>query len=227
VALPMAALRRAVLGARLPALLITRMKREPKNEYWEPSWNLSTIPDSLILSEAGKRNNAKRQTRSGGAVWKIHRPKYSRCRCLECIGERKEQERSSVDQIGEIVHRGSMDRIGRDVIERRKEQKRSLMDQVRKTIQLRKGGMTLTEIAALTGVGTSTVWYRLGGMPRGAQTWPSRARLPVGRPPLGRSSPHPQYQTIMELKQQGMSLRQIGLKVGLSYERVRQILNGE
>ena len=34
---------------------------------WKPSWNLASIPDDLLLSEAGRRNAAKRTAPLGGA----------------------------------------------------------------------------------------------------------------------------------------------------------------
>ena len=55
---------------------------------WSPNWDLSTIPDVLVSSEAGRRNNAKRETRSGGVVWNVHRPNYPRCRCQKCTDKR-------------------------------------------------------------------------------------------------------------------------------------------
>lgn len=65
------------------------------NKRWSPSWDLSTIPDVLIASEAGRRNNAKRQKRSGGVVWGVHRTNYPRCRCAKCAEKRAARKRKA------------------------------------------------------------------------------------------------------------------------------------
>ena len=57
-------------------------------KVWTPAWDLSTIPDALLASEAGRRNNARRKKRSGGTVWSAHREDYSRCRCAKCTENR-------------------------------------------------------------------------------------------------------------------------------------------
>jgi hypothetical protein len=55
------------------------------NKRWSANWDLSTIPEELVLSEAGRRNNAKRTTRAGGVIWGMHRPDYPRYRCAKCM----------------------------------------------------------------------------------------------------------------------------------------------
>lgn len=62
-----------------------------ESKRWSPNWDLSTVPDVLIASEAGRRNNAKRVNRSGGVVWGNHRPNYPRCRCEKCIEKRAQR----------------------------------------------------------------------------------------------------------------------------------------
>lgn len=62
---------------------------------WSPNWDLSTVPDVLIASEAGRRNNLKRQKRSGGVVWSIHRANYPRCRCAKCTERRASRKRNA------------------------------------------------------------------------------------------------------------------------------------
>lgn len=64
------------------------------DKRWSPTWDLSTIPDDLILSEAGKRYNARRVRRSGGSAWSVHLHGYSRCRCPKCT-ERREARKAS------------------------------------------------------------------------------------------------------------------------------------
>jgi hypothetical protein len=46
------------------------------------------IPESWLLSEAAKINARKRSSYTGGVVWKVHRPDYSRCRCAGCNAKR-------------------------------------------------------------------------------------------------------------------------------------------
>ena len=75
-------------------------------------------------------------------------------------------------------------------------------------IAMRREGKTLAEIAAVSKFSIATVWRRTKGMPRA---------------PL----PHPLRATIYKLRQEGLSLRAIGARVELSYERVRQIINSE
>lgn len=74
-------------------------------------------------------------------------------------------------------------------------------------MELREAGKTLEEIASITGVHSSTVWRRLWGM---------------GRP----APPHPKLKEIQAMRRKGLSLRKIGAQVGLTGERVRQILIG-
>jgi hypothetical protein len=42
---------------------------------WSPTFDVKTIPDDILASEVGRRNNLKRKTRAGG------RPVEPRCSC--------------------------------------------------------------------------------------------------------------------------------------------------
>ena len=48
-----------------------------------------------IRSLWGKLTSTLRHKRSGGKVWRKHRPNYSRCRCAKCHQERKQGADSS------------------------------------------------------------------------------------------------------------------------------------
>lgn len=50
-------------------------KCPPAGPRWEPGFVMSTIPDDILASEVGRRNNLKRKTRAGG------RPTEPRCAC--------------------------------------------------------------------------------------------------------------------------------------------------
>ena len=51
---------------------------------------LHTIPDAAFTSEKGRRNNMKRKSHRGGAIWSKHVPDYPRCRCVDCNKQRNE-----------------------------------------------------------------------------------------------------------------------------------------
>jgi hypothetical protein len=55
---------------------------------WTDDIDPATIPDEIIIRERAKRNNAKRQTLSGGEIWKHHNPDTARCRCVACNRKR-------------------------------------------------------------------------------------------------------------------------------------------
>ena len=58
---------------------------------WSHDIDPATIPDDVLASERGRRNNSKIQNRAGGGVWSKHNPEVSYCRCVKC-NERREKE---------------------------------------------------------------------------------------------------------------------------------------
>jgi len=62
--------------------------RTKKLRPWSDNIDPATIPDEVLATERGKRNAAKRKTRSGGLVWGKHNPKVTNCRCQRCIDKR-------------------------------------------------------------------------------------------------------------------------------------------
>jgi hypothetical protein len=55
---------------------------------WTPAFDIRSIPDAVLLSEAARRNARKRRSYTGGVVWAAHNPKTKRCRCQRCIDKR-------------------------------------------------------------------------------------------------------------------------------------------
>jgi lambda repressor-like predicted transcriptional regulator len=77
---------------------------------------------------------------------------------------------------------------------------------IKQMVKMREKGMTFAQIAEDLGyLSTTTVWRKLWGMKRTPQR-------------------HPKLIHIKKLRKEGMTYRSIGLRVGLSYERVRKIL---
>ena len=60
---------------------------------WTPNFDITSVPDEILLSEAGRRNGAKRQTYTGGIFWKKHNPNTSRCRCQKCMAKREKESK--------------------------------------------------------------------------------------------------------------------------------------
>lgn len=62
---------------------------------WTPDIDPRTIPDEVLRSERGRRNNGKVIKRSGPAsatVWAKHKPDAARgCRCRKCNRKRGQQ----------------------------------------------------------------------------------------------------------------------------------------
>jgi hypothetical protein len=59
------------------------MKRQ-----WTEDFDMTSIPDTALRSEWGRRNGLKRQSYTGGIYWKKHNPNTSRCRCQRCMAKR-------------------------------------------------------------------------------------------------------------------------------------------
>jgi hypothetical protein len=68
------------------------MRENSLVKSWTNQIDPSTIPDEVIASERGKRNNAKRKTYGGCLVWGKHNPDVKYCRCERCNARRAEKK---------------------------------------------------------------------------------------------------------------------------------------
>jgi hypothetical protein len=55
---------------------------------WSADFDISSVPDDVLFSEAGRRNALKRKSYTGGVVWARHNPAVAGCRCAKCIRRR-------------------------------------------------------------------------------------------------------------------------------------------
>jgi hypothetical protein len=60
---------------------------------WTKDFDMSTIPEEVFRSEAGRRSSAMRKNPSGaGPVWTKHSPTAGlRCRCVQCNLKRQKR----------------------------------------------------------------------------------------------------------------------------------------
>jgi hypothetical protein len=56
---------------------------------------MTSIPDDVFQSEYGRRNNARRATKSGGKIWGHHNPESPRCRCVKCNTARARKRKNA------------------------------------------------------------------------------------------------------------------------------------
>ena len=62
---------------------------------WTPGFDMTSIPDDVFQSEYGRRNNARRATKSGGKIWGHHNPESPRCRCVKCNTARARKRKNA------------------------------------------------------------------------------------------------------------------------------------
>jgi hypothetical protein len=53
---------------------------------------LASIPDDVFMSEVQRRRARKRQTYTGGLLWKKHNPNVQNCRCVKCTAKREQKD---------------------------------------------------------------------------------------------------------------------------------------
>ena len=90
-----------------------------RRRVWSPSFDMSSIPDKIFMSERARRNARKRRSYTGGVVWGEHNPETTRCRCMTCIAARAERhaEKAAQPKRGRGRPRRGAENIGADAVD--------------------------------------------------------------------------------------------------------------